>query len=133
MPGAKRISYVRSHLVAVQRAIGRGADVRGYFLWSLLDNFEWAFGYAKRFGAIHGTLVGLELTAALLCSAPPGSALQLALTPLGSIPARAVDYQTLVRTPKPVVAFYRSVIEANAVMSICCLLPYAVDAFRLCI
>jgi hypothetical protein len=50
-PGAKRVSYVRSHLVAIHRAIDAGADVRGYFLWSLLDNFEWAFGYAKRFGA----------------------------------------------------------------------------------
>ena len=50
-PGAKRVSYVRSHLVAVARAIAKGADVRGYFLWSLMDNFEWAFGYAKRFGA----------------------------------------------------------------------------------
>lgn len=79
-PGARRIAYVRSHLVAVARANANGADVRGYFLWSMLDNFEWAFGYAKRFGAFH------------------------------------VDYETQVRTPKPVVPWYRSVVEANAVV-----------------
>ncbi|MFJ2116103.1 MULTISPECIES: GH1 family beta-glucosidase [unclassified Streptomyces] len=48
-----RIRYLHGHLSAVRRAIGDGADVRGYFLWSLLDNFEWAYGYGKRFGAIH--------------------------------------------------------------------------------
>jgi beta-glucosidase len=40
------------HLSAVAAAIDDGADVRGYFLWSLLDNFEWAWGYAKRFGIV---------------------------------------------------------------------------------
>ncbi|GAB2712753.1 GH1 family beta-glucosidase [Kitasatospora kifunensis] len=49
----ERIAYLHAHLTALHRAIGAGADVRGYFLWSLLDNFEWAYGYAKRFGAIH--------------------------------------------------------------------------------
>ncbi len=48
-----RIAYLESHLAALHQAIGRGADVRGYFAWSLLDNFEWAHGYAKRFGLIH--------------------------------------------------------------------------------
>ncbi|MFF7178551.1 GH1 family beta-glucosidase [Streptomyces sp. NPDC008121] len=48
-----RIAYVHAHLAAVHRAIAAGADVRGYFLWSLMDNFEWAYGYAKRFGAVH--------------------------------------------------------------------------------
>ena len=37
----------------LREAIDRGADVRGYFAWSLLDNFEWACGYAKRFGIVH--------------------------------------------------------------------------------
>ncbi|MCX5195458.1 GH1 family beta-glucosidase [Streptomyces sp. NBC_00249] len=49
----ERIAYLRTHLAAVHRAIADGADVRGYFLWSLLDNFEWAHGYSKRFGIVH--------------------------------------------------------------------------------
>jgi beta-glucosidase len=49
----ERIAYLRGHLSAVHRALGDGADVRGYFLWSLLDNFEWAYGYSKRFGAVY--------------------------------------------------------------------------------
>ncbi|MCF3106330.1 beta-glucosidase [Streptomyces roseoverticillatus] len=49
----ERIAYLHAHLDAVRRAIADGADVRGYFLWSLLDNFEWAYGYSKRFGAVH--------------------------------------------------------------------------------
>ncbi|MFJ9542712.1 GH1 family beta-glucosidase [Streptomyces sp. NPDC101225] len=48
-----RIAYVRGHLSAVHQAIKEGADVRGYFLWSLLDNFEWGYGYSKRFGAVY--------------------------------------------------------------------------------
>ena len=46
----RRISYLRSHLLAAQRAISDGASLGGYFAWSLLDNFEWAQGYARRFG-----------------------------------------------------------------------------------
>ncbi len=48
-----RISYLRDHLAAVHEAIEHGADVRGYYLWTLLDNFEWAWGYDKRFGIVH--------------------------------------------------------------------------------
>jgi beta-glucosidase len=48
-----RIAYVRDHVTAVHSAIERGADVRGYFVWSLLDNFEWAWGLSKRFGLVH--------------------------------------------------------------------------------
>jgi beta-glucosidase len=47
-----RVSYIRGHLEAVHQAIGDGADVRGYFVWSLMDNFEWAYGYSKRFGIV---------------------------------------------------------------------------------
>jgi beta-glucosidase len=48
-----RISYLAAHLRAVRAAIDDGADVRGYFVWSLLDNFEWAEGFTKRFGLVH--------------------------------------------------------------------------------
>lgn len=48
-----RRDYVRNHLIAVHRAIEDGLPVRGYFLWSFLDNFEWAEGYVKRFGIIY--------------------------------------------------------------------------------
>ena len=48
-----RISYLRAYLGAVQDAIAAGVPVRGYFVWSLLDNFEWALGYSKRFGLVH--------------------------------------------------------------------------------
>ena len=48
-----RIAYLRDHLAAVHDAIERGADVRGYYVWTLLDNFEWAWGYDKRFGIVH--------------------------------------------------------------------------------
>ena len=48
-----RRDYVRNHLIAVQRATDEGLPVRGYFLWSFLDNFEWAEGYVKRFGIVY--------------------------------------------------------------------------------
>ena len=48
----ERIAYLHGHLSAVSRAIAEGAPVRGYFLWSLLDNFEWSYGYDKRFGIV---------------------------------------------------------------------------------
>ncbi len=47
-----RVAYLRAHLLAAHRAIGDGVPLAGYFVWSLLDNFEWAFGYSKRFGII---------------------------------------------------------------------------------
>ena len=49
----RRVAYLRSHVGAVGDAIAAGVDVRGYFAWSLLDNLEWAHGYAKRFGVLH--------------------------------------------------------------------------------
>src|SRR5690606_37362321 len=47
-----RIAYLHGHIDAVGQAIEDGADVRGYMVWSLLDNFEWAFGYDRRFGVV---------------------------------------------------------------------------------
>ncbi len=49
----ERVAYVRGHVAAVLDAIDAGVDVRGYFLWSLLDNFEWGWGLAQRFGIVH--------------------------------------------------------------------------------
>ncbi len=50
---AERVAYLESHLSAVRDAIKSGARVNGYFAWSLMDNFEWAFGYTKRFGLFY--------------------------------------------------------------------------------
>ena len=49
----RRTRYLRDHIVQVNRAIAAGVPVRGYFVWSLMDNFEWAFGYRMRFGLVY--------------------------------------------------------------------------------
>jgi beta-glucosidase len=49
----ERIDYLRRHFTAAHRAIARGVDLRGYQVWSFMDNFEWAYGYTKRFGIVH--------------------------------------------------------------------------------
>jgi len=49
----QRMRFIGRHLAAVDQAMRQGVDVRGYFVWSLLDNFEWAYGYEKRFGIVH--------------------------------------------------------------------------------
>jgi beta-glucosidase len=48
-----RIAYLRDHIAAAHRALAEGIDLRGYFVWSLLDNFEWSHGFSKRFGLIY--------------------------------------------------------------------------------
>ncbi|GAB4830909.1 Beta-glucosidase 47 [Ancistrocladus abbreviatus] len=58
----KRVEYMDGYLKALLRAIREGADVRGYFAWSLLDNFEWEQGYTKRFGLFHVDYDTLERT-----------------------------------------------------------------------
>ena len=49
----KRVAYLREHINAARRAIAAGVPLRGYFVWSLLDNFEWTHGYSKRFGLVY--------------------------------------------------------------------------------
>ncbi|MBF9072107.1 GH1 family beta-glucosidase [Streptacidiphilus fuscans] len=49
----ERTAYLEQHLAACARAVAAGAPLRGYYCWSLLDNFEWAYGYDKRFGLVH--------------------------------------------------------------------------------
>jgi beta-glucosidase len=48
-----RVEYYRQHLRAAHEAMSKGVNLRGYYAWSLLDNYEWAHGYAKRFGIVH--------------------------------------------------------------------------------
>jgi beta-glucosidase len=48
-----RLSYIKRHLQQVHRAIEIGVPVKGYFAWSLMDNFEWSYGFTKRFGLIY--------------------------------------------------------------------------------
>ncbi|MCC2322889.1 GH1 family beta-glucosidase [Cellulomonas xiejunii] len=50
---AERVAYLHDHLDAIGEAMDKGVDVRGYFVWSLFDNFEWAYGYDRRFGVVH--------------------------------------------------------------------------------
>lgn len=57
-----RQHYLHSYLVELNRAIAHGQDIRGYFVWSLLDNFEWHYGYAQRFGLVHIDYTSLERT-----------------------------------------------------------------------
>ena len=57
-----RVAYLRDHLTAARRALAEGVNLRGYFVWSLLDNFEWAEGYSRRFGIIHVDFKSLKRT-----------------------------------------------------------------------
>jgi len=50
---AKRTAYLRAHFAAAHKAIAQGVPLRGYFVWSLMDNFEWAYGYSRRFGIVY--------------------------------------------------------------------------------
>jgi beta-glucosidase len=57
-----RIEYHHRHVLAVHRALRSGCDIRGYTAWSLMDNFEWAEGYTKRFGLVHVDFETLKRT-----------------------------------------------------------------------
>jgi beta-glucosidase len=58
----RRIAYLDGHLTAVRAAIDDGVDVRGYFVWSLMDNFEWSVGFSQRFGLVHVDFATLART-----------------------------------------------------------------------
>jgi beta-glucosidase len=55
-----RIAYLADHIAMVGRAVAQGVDCRGYFHWSLMDNFEWNWGLAMRFGLLHVDFASLE-------------------------------------------------------------------------
>ena len=62
VPDPERLDYLRRHFTAAHRAMQAGVDLRGYFVWSLMDNFEWGYGYAKRFGIVRVDFDSLERT-----------------------------------------------------------------------
>lgn len=53
MHDPQRIDYIERHLIEIYKAMKSGADVRGYFCWAVMDNFEWTIGYRARFGLIY--------------------------------------------------------------------------------
>ena len=57
-----RIAYLREHIGAVRAALAAAVNLRGYFVWSLLDNFEWSEGYSRRFGLVHIDFATLKRT-----------------------------------------------------------------------
>ncbi|HYG60379.1 MAG TPA: family 1 glycosylhydrolase, partial [Symbiobacteriaceae bacterium] len=58
----KRAAYLRGHLAACHQAIQEGVNLKGYFAWSLMDNFEWGYGYTQRFGIVHVDFKTLKRT-----------------------------------------------------------------------
>jgi beta-glucosidase len=62
LPDQVREDFLFAHLAATKRAIADGANVKGFFYWSLLDNYEWAEGYEKRFGLVHVDFATLKRT-----------------------------------------------------------------------
>lgn len=74
----QRIRFIGGHLRAVDRAMRQGVDVRGYFVWSLLDNFEWSYGYERRFGIVHVDYETQVRTPKHSAPGPFGSSLRIA-------------------------------------------------------
>ena len=48
-----RVNYLKQYLEAIHRVINKGVNLKGYFVWSLIDNFEWVYGYSKKYGLVH--------------------------------------------------------------------------------
>ena len=82
-----RVDYLYRHIDAVGAAIDAGADVRGYFVWSLLDNFEWSFGYDRRFGMIRVDFDSQERTW------KDSAHWYAELIATNSLPSRAITYR----------------------------------------
>jgi beta-glucosidase len=59
---AQRVAYLRDHIAAAHQALAAGVKLRGYFVWSLLDNFEWREGFSRRFGVVHVDFTTLKRT-----------------------------------------------------------------------
>ena len=53
----QRVDYLQQHFRAAVDAIEAGVDLRGYFVWSIIDNFEWAYGYTRRFGIVYADYI----------------------------------------------------------------------------
>ena len=62
MNDQRRITYLKLFIGAMKEAMEKGADVRGYFVWSFLDNFEWGSGLGNRFGLVHVDFETLKRT-----------------------------------------------------------------------
>lgn len=58
----KRAGFIEDHLRILNRTVAEGMNVKGYFFWSLLDNFEWTFGFTRRFGLYHVDFATLKRT-----------------------------------------------------------------------
>ena len=89
----ERRAYIAQHVTAMHDAIAQGADVRGYFVWSLLDNLEWTWGFTRRFGIVHvdfATLARTPKTSALWFSQVAArNAVEAAADPIAVTPADA--------------------------------------------
>jgi beta-glucosidase len=88
---AKRVRFIPRHLAEVASAIADGVDVRGYFHWSLLDNFEWAEGYEPRFGLVEVDYVTQERRPRESAHVYARIARARTLAPAPAVPAPALD------------------------------------------
>ncbi|HEX2838709.1 MAG TPA: GH1 family beta-glucosidase [Phycisphaerales bacterium] len=104
----QRIDYTRRYLLALHQAIADGADVRGYFHWSVFDNFEWAEGYKERFGLVHVDFTTQKRTPKLSAgwyqNVIASNGRSLTHTPSAPMPADFAPIEDVRTTPKPLAA-----------------------------